>query len=80
MEKDPHHLVEGAPPADKPVEEEEDKDDEEGDMDEETISVTSSSQDSADKVRYQKWGDTGQVYGSSAGGPPETQMTLQEEG
>ena len=61
----------GGPPADKPVDEEEDEDDEEGDKHEETVSVTSSSQDSADKVRYQKWGDTRPVYGSGAGGPLE---------
>ena len=40
-------------------------------MDEETMSVTSSSQDSADKVRYQKWRDTGPVYGSGAEGLSE---------
>ena len=60
----------GGLPADKLIDEE-DEEDEEGDMDEETISVTSSSQDLADKIRYQKWRDTGPVHGSGAGGPPE---------
>ena len=61
----------GGPPADKPVDEVEEEEDEEGDMDKETVSVTSRSQDLADKVRYQKWGDTGPLYGSGAGGPLE---------
>ena len=60
----------GGLPADKLIDEE-DEEDEEGDTDEETISVTSSSQDSADKIRYQRWRDTGPVHGSGAGGPPE---------
>ena len=49
----------------------EDEEDEEEGIDEETVSVTSSSQDSADKLRYQKWGDGGPAYRSSAGGLPE---------
>ena len=59
------------PPTDKPIDEMGDEEDEEGDTDEENVSVTSSSQDSADKLRYQKWGDGGPVYRSSARGPPE---------
>ena len=49
----------------------EDEEDEEGDTDEETVSVTSSSQDSTGKIRYQKWGDGGPIYRFSAGGLPE---------
>ena len=49
------------------------EEDKEGDTDEETVSVTSSSQDSADKIRYQKWGDSRPVYRSSVGGLPEDQ-------
>ena len=61
----------GGPPEDKLVDEMEGEEDDEGDTDEETVSVTSSSQDSADKIKYRKWGKGKPVYRSGAGGPPE---------
>ena len=66
---------EGPPPPGRggplPADEMEGKEDDEGDTDEETVSVTSSSQGSADKIKYWKWGKGEPVYRSSAGGPPE---------
>ena len=42
-----------------------------GDTDEETESVTSSSQGSTAKAKYYRWKGTATSYGSGAGGPPE---------
>ena len=69
----------GGPPLDKPGDKE-DEEDEGEDTDGETVSVTSSSQGSASKARYQRWKDTGPVYGSSAGGPPEDPIDPSGEG
>ena len=54
----------GGLPEDKLVDEMEGEEDDEGDTDEETVSVASSSQDSADKIRYRKWGKGEPVYRS----------------
>ena len=47
------------------------EEDDDWDTDEETVSVTSSSQDSADKLRYRKWSKGEPGYRSGAGGPLE---------
>ena len=47
------------------------EEDDKGDTDEETVLVTSSSQDSANKIRYRKWSKGEPGYRTGAGGPPK---------
>ena len=46
----------GGPPEDKPNDESDGEEDDGSDTEEETVSVTSSSQGSTDKMKHQKWG------------------------
>ena len=70
----------GGPLEDKPDDESGDEENEGSNTDEETVSVTSSSQGSTDKVKHQKWGKGKSIYRASAGGLPEDPNNPSGEG
>ena len=59
----------GGPPEDKSDEGSDEEENEEGDTDEETVSVTASSQVSAGKAGLRVWDQVEEAYRESAGGP-----------
>ena len=61
----------GGPPDDRRDDESDEEENEEGDTDEETVSVTSSSQVSANRARPLIWGSSKENIKDSEGGPPE---------